>query len=334
MNNFRKSGPLKKRARTWEQDDEKTEPEADLSEYKEEDSVETTTTQEKSAAMVSLQAELDEKEIIQKANEAIAAHERAQALAEEVERERLAAEEKANRVNPVVWFDISLANSDEPMSKGEAVGKITMELFADTAPKTVENFRCLCTGEKGVGANGFPLHYSNNIFHRIVGGYMMQGGDITRENGTGGESIYGPTFADEPEAFSARKHDARGLLSMANAGVGTENSQFFILFEPAEWLDGKHSVFGKVISGDEVLEKVEACGTSSGKPSMRVIISACGQVGYEPPAVHANGNAHVENPKRSRSTSPSPKRSPKNSPKRPEPEFSDDGGVEETKGGG
>jgi peptidylprolyl isomerase len=138
--------------------------------------------------------------------------------------------------NPKVFFDIVTAT--------KPIGKIKFELFADKVPKTAENFRALCTGEKGTGAMGKPLHFKNSILHRIIPGFMAQGGDITHGNGFGGESIYGSKFKDEGFFY---KHTTPGLLSMANAGKDTNGSQFFITFVPCAWLDGKHVVFGKVI---------------------------------------------------------------------------------------
>ncbi|KAG5178443.1 putative cyclophilin [Tribonema minus] len=171
---------------------------------------------------------------------------------------------------------------------------MTFELFTDDAPQTVENFRCLCTGEKGLGESGLPLHYLNNIFHRVVKGFMAQGGDITREDGSGGESIYGAHIQEEPAAFAAHSHDARGLLSMANAGPGTEASQFFVLFAEAPWLDGRHVVFGKLIDGEGVLASIEECGTPSGKPSRCIRIAACGQLQNEPTEAAEDGSGGDE----------------------------------------
>ena len=149
------------------------------------------------------------------------------------------------------------------------------ELFADVTPKTAENFRALCTGEKGVGRAGKPLHYKGSGFHRIIKQFMCQGGDFTRGNGTGGESIYGEKFADEN--FQLR-HTHPGLLSMANAGPGTNGSQFFITTVITSWLDNKHVVFGKVESGMEVVQAMEAAGSQGGTVSAPVVIADCGQL--------------------------------------------------------
>ena len=140
-----------------------------------------------------------------------------------------------------VFFDISIG--------GAPAGRITFALTANT-PKTSENFRALCTGEKGVGKSGKPLHFKNGPFHRIIPGFMAQGGDFTNFNGTGGESIYGTKFEDEN---FLNKHTQALQLSMANAGKNTNGSQFFITFGPTPHLDGKHVVFGQVIEGMEVV---------------------------------------------------------------------------------
>lgn len=169
--------------------------------------------------------------------------------------------------NPRVFFDITIG--------GKAAGRVTFELFADSVPKTAENFRALCTGEKGVGKQGKPLHYKGCRFHRIIQQFMCQGGDFTRGNGTGGESIYGDKFKDE--AFT-QKHTTPGLLSMANAGPDTNGSQFFITTVATPWLDGKHVVFGKVVEGMKVVSAMEAAGSRDGSTSQDVVIADCGEV--------------------------------------------------------
>ena len=204
--------------------------------------------------------------------------------------------------NPRVFFDISIGGSD--------AGRIVMELRKDVCPKTAENFRrvcvrcagtrpaparpfprscaprrrdallarrlrrALCTGERKTRA-GKPLHFKGSVFHRIIPKFMCQGGDITHGDGTGGESIYGARFPDEN--FSLR-HDVAGLLSMANAGPHTNNSQFFITTAEAPWLNDKHVVFGRVEEGMAVVRRMEAVGTQSGKPSQRVVVSDCGEL--------------------------------------------------------
>lgn len=169
--------------------------------------------------------------------------------------------------NPRVYFDITIG--DRP------AGRITFELFADVVPKTAENFRALCTGEKGVGRQGKPLHYKGSRFHRIIQQFMCQGGDFTRGNGTGGESIYGEKFADEN---FQKQHVGPGFLSMANAGPNTNGSQFFITTVTTPWLDGKHVVFGKVIDGMAVVRAMEAVGSRSGATSQDVVITDCGEL--------------------------------------------------------
>merc|ERR1712056_164519 len=149
------------------------------------------------------------------------------------------------------------------------------ELRADVVPKTAENFRCLCTGEKGVGPSGKPLHFKGSSFHRVINDFMCQGGDFTRGNGTGGESIYGNKFADENFTL---KHTGPGTLSMANAGPNTNGSQFFLCTVKTDWLDGKHVVFGSVTKGMDVVKKIEAVGSKQGKTSQKIIVKACGQL--------------------------------------------------------
>merc|ERR1711937_446401 len=148
------------------------------------------------------------------------------------------------------------------MGGGQPAGRVVFELYADTVPKTAENFRALCTGEKGMGKSGKPLHFKGCTFHRVISQFMAQGGDFTVGNGTGGESIYGSKFKDENFTL---KHTGRGILSMANAGPNTNGSQFFLCFVPTEWLNGKHVVFGGVTDGWNVLDALEAVGSSSGQ---------------------------------------------------------------------
>ncbi len=164
--------------------------------------------------------------------------------------------------NPKVAMDVSI--------DGEPAGTLVMELRADVAPKTAENFRALCTGEKGDG-----LSYAGSPFHRIIPGFMIQGGDFTNGNGTGGKSIYGERFDDE--SFEL-KHTDPGLLSMANAGRNTNGSQFFITVAATPWLDGKHVVFGKVVEGQDVIKKMEAQGSRSGRTKTKVMLESCKQL--------------------------------------------------------
>ena len=168
------------------------------------------------------------------------------------------------------FLDIAIDN--------ENVGRIEIELNGDT-PITSENFRCLCTGEKGETKNGVPLHYKGSVFHRIIPGFMCQGGDFERSNGTGGESIYGEKFNDEN--FN-HKHVGAGCLSMANAGPNFNSSQFFITFGDMPHIDGKHVVFGKVTAGEEVYQAIEKAGSEKGAVKAPVTIVDCGQIEPQP----------------------------------------------------
>ncbi|KAL8693948.1 MAG: hypothetical protein Q9218_001306 [Villophora microphyllina] len=166
-----------------------------------------------------------------------------------------------------VYFDIEINKRKE--------GRVTFELYDDVVPKTAENFRALCTGEKGTGKSGKLLSYKGSIFHRVIKGFMIQGGDFTAGNGTGGESIYGEKFEDENFKL---KHEKPLLLSMANAGPGTNGSQFFVTTVPTPHLDGKHVVFGEILDGKGIIRKVENLKTQNDKPIHDVTIADCGQL--------------------------------------------------------
>lgn len=168
---------------------------------------------------------------------------------------------------PYVFLDIAIA--------GAPAGRLICELYSDAVPRTVENFRCLITGERGQGRRGKPLHYRGCLFHRIVPNFVIQGGDITHQDGTGGESIFGQTFPDESLAL---QHTLPGMLSMANSGKNTNGSQFFICTKECPHLDGKHVVFGKVVDGLELVRRMEACGQECGTPLGAVVIDDCGEL--------------------------------------------------------
>jgi len=161
--------------------------------------------------------------------------------------------------------------------EGTPAGRIVVGLFGEVCPRTSENFRALCTGEKGISkVSGKPLHYKGIRFHRIVGRFLCQAGDITEGNGDGGESIYGPTFDDENHTLSCK---GIGVIAMANSGRNTNSSQFWISTNPDnDHLSGKYVVFGRVLEGFRTLKSIESCGSPSGKPRILATISDCGEL--------------------------------------------------------
>ncbi len=174
------------------------------------------------------------------------------------------------RGNVAVFFDLAIG--------GHPVGRLSLEVFKTQAPRTAENFRQLATGELRRG--GVPVGYKGSKFHRVIKGFMAQGGDIVRGDGTGRTSIYGDAFDDEPGALALR-HAGAGVLAMANSGPGTNGCQFYVTCGAAPWLDGKHAVFGRVLDAASllVLRKVEAVPVGAGnKPALDVVVAECGEL--------------------------------------------------------
>ncbi|KAJ3587201.1 hypothetical protein NHX12_010799 [Muraenolepis orangiensis] len=196
----------------------------------------------------------------------------------------------SNPENPRVFLDVDIG--------GERAGRLVLELFADITPRTAENFRALCTGEKGEGkSSGKPLHFKNCPFHRIIKGFMLQGGDFSKQDGTGGESIYGEKFEDENFHY---KHDRVGLLSMANAGPNTNGSQFFLTTVATPHLDGKHVVFGQVLRGLGLVKTMEALETKEDTPLKPCVIADCGEykegAAWDGAPSDGSGDAHPDFP--------------------------------------
>ncbi|XP_061342169.1 peptidyl-prolyl cis-trans isomerase CYP21-1-like isoform X2 [Gastrolobium bilobum] len=176
--------------------------------------------------------------------------------------------EEEHEITHRVYLDVDIDK--------QRLGRIVIGLYGQIVPKTVENFRALCTGEKGESASSLKLHYKGTPFHRIISGFVIQGGDIVHHDGKGSESIYGGTFPDENFKI---KHSHAGVVSMANSGPDSNGSQFFITTVKASWLDGDHVVFGKVVQGMDIVFAIEGgAGTYSGKPRKKVVIADSGEI--------------------------------------------------------
>ncbi|XP_078437588.1 cyclophilin-like peptidyl-prolyl cis-trans isomerase family protein [Wolffia australiana] len=176
--------------------------------------------------------------------------------------------EEIHEITHRVFMDISFAD--------QLVGRIIIGLYGKVVPKTVENFRALCTGSMGVGSSGKLLHYKGTHFHRVVWGFVIQGGDLVYGNGSGSDSIYGRTFNDENFTL---KHSQAGIVSMVNFGPNSNGCQFFITTVKTSWLDEEHVVVGKVIEGMDIVFTIESsAGTYRGKPRRKVIISDSGEI--------------------------------------------------------